>query len=74
MFNELVSLEAYNLFLAIMAGVAVIVFIALYFVEAGYGYLFNPKFGFPVPNKIAWVLMECPVFFAMAWLWWMSPV
>ena len=74
MFNELVSLETYNLFLAIMAGVAVIVFIALYFVEAGYGYLFNPKYGFPVPNKIAWVLMECPVFFAMAWLWWMSPV
>ena len=74
MFSEIISLDAYNTFLAIMAGVAVIVFIALYFVEAGYGYLFNPKFGFPVPNKVAWVLMECPVFFVMAWLWWLSPV
>ena len=72
MFSELVSLECYNNFLIIMAVVALIVFIALYFVEAGYGYLFNPKFGFPLPNKVAWVLMECPVFFAMAALWWMS--
>ncbi|MBQ5710592.1 MAG: hypothetical protein IIV76_04160, partial [Alistipes sp.] len=74
MFSELISLETYNTFLWIMAAVAVVVFVALYFVEAGYGYLFNPKFGFPVPNKVAWVLMECPVFFAMAALWWLSPV
>ncbi len=74
MFTELISLESYNLFLGIMAAIAVVVFIALYFVEAGYGYLFNPKFGFPIPNKVAWVLMECPVFFVMAWLWWLSPV
>ena len=64
----------YNSFLIVMAIIAVFVFIALYFVEAGYGYLFNPKFGFPVPNKVAWVIMECPVFIAMAILWWMSPV
>ena len=74
MFTELLSLEAYNTLLIIMAAVAVVVFVALYFVEAGYGYLFNPKFGFPIPNKVAWVLMECPVFFAMAVLWWLSPV
>ena len=72
LFTELISLDTYNLFLWIMAAVAVVVFIALYFVEAGYGYLFNPKFGFPVPNKVAWVLMECPVFIVMAILWWMS--
>ena len=72
MFSELISLECYNIFLVVMAAVALVVFIALYFVEAGYGYLFNPKFGFPVPNKVGWVLMESPVFFAMAVLWWMS--
>ncbi len=72
LFTELISLETYNLFLWIMAAVAVVVFVALYFVEAGYGYLFNPKFGFPVPNRVAWVLMECPVFIVMALLWWMS--
>ena len=73
MFSELISLESYNIFLMVMAVVALFVFIVLYFVEAGYGYLFNPKFGFPVPNKIGWVLMESPVFFAMAALWWLSP-
>lgn len=72
MFSELISLECYNNFLIAMAIVAVFVFVALFFVEAGYGYLFNPKFGFPVPNKVGWVIMECPVFFAMAALWAMS--
>lgn len=72
MFSELISLECYNTFLVVMAAVALVVFVALYFVEAGYGYLFNPKFGFPVPNKLGWVLMESPVFFAMAALWSMS--
>ena len=62
MFSQLVPFETYTTFLWIMAAVAVVVFVALYFVEAGYGYLFNPKFGFPVPNKVAWVMMECPVF------------
>ena len=52
-----------------MAAIALLVFIALYFFEAGYGYLFNPKYGFPVPNKIGWVLMESPVFIAMLALW-----
>ena len=47
------TLATYNTFLIIMAAVAVVVFIALYFVEAGYGYLFNPKFGFPVPNRVS---------------------
>ena len=72
MFAELISLEVYNTFLIVMAAIALVVFIALYFVEAGYGYLFNPKFGFPVPNKVAWVLMESPVFVAMAAMWWFS--
>lgn len=45
-----------------MAAVAAIVFIALYFVEAGYGMLFDKKWGLPIPNKIAWICMEAPVF------------
>lgn len=44
-----------------MAAIAAIVFIALYFVEAGYGMLFDKKWGFPIPNKIAWICMEAPV-------------
>lgn len=48
---------------------AIIVFVTLYFVEAGYGMLFNRKWGFSIPNKIAWVCMEAPVFFIMCYLW-----
>ena len=65
-------LEQYDTFLAIMAVMAVVVFVALQFVEAGYGYLFNPKFGRPISNKVGWVLMESPVFVAMTLLWWCS--
>lgn len=65
-------LESYYTFLVIMAVVAVFVFVALHFVEAGYGYLFNPKFGRPISNKVGWVLMESPVFIAMCILWVLS--
>ncbi len=64
--------EAFNIFLIVMSVLALAVFIALYFFEAGYGYLFNPKYGFPIPNRIGWVLMESPVFIAMMLLWWFS--
>ena len=58
-------LENFNIFLIIMSIIAVIVFIALYFVTAGYGVFYNKKWGFAIPNKIGWVLMESPVFIAM---------
>lgn len=59
----------YNLLLIAMAVVGAIVFVALYFVEAGYGMLFDKKWGTPIPNKIAWVAMEAPVFLVMLVLW-----
>lgn len=61
--------EIFNIFLIAMAILALVVFIALYFVEAGYGYLFNSKYGCPISNKIGWVLMEAPVFIIMIVLW-----
>ena len=68
--NFTIVLESnFNLFLVVMAVMALFVFVALYFFEAGYGYLFNPKYGFPVPNRVGWVLMESPVFIAMLVLW-----
>lgn len=70
----MITLEVFNTFLIVMAAIAVVVFVALFFVEAGYGYLFNPKYGRPIPNKIGWVLMESPVFIAMSLLWWFSDV
>ena len=64
--------ETFNTFLVVMALVALVVFIALYFVEAGYGMLFNKKWGLSIPNRWGWMLMEAPVFIAMAALWYFS--
>lgn len=61
--------EYFNILLIIMAVIAAIVFITLYFVEAGYGMLFDKKWGKPIPNKIAWICMEAPVFLVMLLLW-----
>ena len=57
-----------------MAALGVIVFIALYFVDAGYGKMISAKWGPTLPNKIGWCLMECPVFFVMLYLWATSEV
>ncbi len=65
-------ITSYNTFLWVMAAIAVVVFVALQFFEAGYGYLFDRRYGPPVPNKVGWILMESPVFVAMCVLWWLS--
>ncbi len=59
----------FNFLLFVMAIIAVVVFVALYFVEAGYGKMISPKWGPAISNKVAWVLMECPVFFVLLYLW-----
>lgn len=64
--------EAFDIFLIVMAILALVVFVALHFFEAGYGYLFDPRYGKPLPNKVGWMLMESPVFFAMILLWALS--
>lgn len=64
--------DIYNWFLIGMTAVAVVVFVALYFVDAGYGMFYNKKWGPSIPNKVGWVLMEAPVFFAMLILWLLS--
>ena len=48
-----------------MAVMAVIVFIALFFFKAGYGYLSASNWGPKISNKTAWVLMEAPAFIFM---------
>lgn len=61
--------ESFTFFLISMSVLAAIVFLVLYFVEAGYGMLFDKKWGFPIPNKVAWVCMEAPVFIVMLVMW-----
>lgn len=69
----MISFQTFNLFLAIMAATAVVVFIALYFVDAGYGKFYSSKWGPAVNNRLGWVLMEAPVFVAMLLLCVLSP-
>ena len=57
----------------IMLGLAVVVFIALQRISAGYGMMYSRKWGPSVGNRAGWVLMESPVFFAMLLFWLLSP-
>lgn len=66
--------EGFQYFLWCMSGLALIVFVALYFVKAGYGMFRTSSWGISVGNKLGWVLMEAPVFVVMFWLWTKSGV
>ena len=49
----------FNSLMYIMPVLAVIVFIALFFVKAGYGIFHTKSWGLSLPNKVGWVIMEC---------------
>lgn len=59
----------FNTLLYIMPVLAVIVFIALFFIKAGYGIFRTKAWGYSLPNKTGWILMEAPAFISMACLW-----
>lgn len=61
--------ENFDIFLIVMALLAAVVYAALHFFEAGYGYLFDRRYGPPVPNRVGWMVMESPVFILMCVLW-----
>ncbi|MBE6225947.1 MAG: DUF1295 domain-containing protein [Bacteroidales bacterium] len=61
--------HTFNLFLIVMASIAAMVFITLFFVTAGYGKFATKKWGPAINNKIGWLLMEAPVFVVMTILW-----
>lgn len=65
--------ENFRIFLWAMAATAVVVFLALLKIEAGYGIAYTPKWGPSVNNKLGWVLMESPVFIIMLILCLLSP-
>lgn len=65
----IMDVSAFNLFLLGMSLVALFVFVALYFIKAGYGMFRTASWGFSIPNKQAWMLMEAPVFVVMFVLW-----
>ena len=64
-----INADTYCLIMWAMAVIAVIVFIALYFVKAGYGIFRTKQWGISINNKAAWVMMEAPVFIVMLYMW-----
>ncbi len=68
------SYQVFEILLWCMCAIAMVVFVSLYFVKAGYGIFHSEKWGLSLDNKIGWILMEAPVFIVMLWLWMNSPV
>ena len=54
----ILNLSQFHLLLMIMVAIAIVVFVVLNFVEAGYGKMISKKWGPAISNKLAWVLME----------------
>ena len=53
----------------VMSFLAIVVFICLYFITAGYGQFRTKRWGYSIDNRVAWFLMEAPVFFVMLIIW-----
>lgn len=66
------SISTFHIVLIAMTVMAVVVFVSLFFVDAGYGKFYQPKWGPAIDNRVGWMLMEAPVFVAMLLLWWLS--
>ena len=64
--------DNFSTLLIAMTIAAAIVFFALYFIDAGYGMMYTKRWGPAIDNRLGWVIMESPVFFAMCLLWWCS--
>ena len=68
----ILNLSQFYLLLMIMVAIAIVVFVVLNFVEAGYGKMIFKKWGPAISNKLAWILMECPVFIVLFYFWFNS--
>lgn len=66
------ELQTFNCLLYLMIVIAVVVFITLYFIDAGYGSFNNGKWGKEISNKLGWMIMESPVFFILICMWFAS--
>jgi len=63
------SVADFNTVLYVMIGIAVVVFIALYYVNAGYGMFNTSRWGKTLNNRLGWMVMEAPVFVMLVALW-----
>ncbi|MCH5215298.1 MAG: DUF1295 domain-containing protein [Muribaculaceae bacterium] len=68
----MITEAAFNIFLIAMSITALVVFVVLHYIDAGYGMMYTRKWGPTVNNRVGWIIMESPVFVAMFVLWWFS--
>ena len=66
--------EMFNYLIIGMTVMAALVFVSLYFVNAGYGQFRTHQWGWSIDNRLAWTLMEAPVFLVMLYIWFTSPL
>lgn len=71
--EQIYSLGFFYNTLFVMALIGLVVFVSLYFVDAGYGKMRTEKWGPAINNKVGWFLMEMPVFVVVLYLWSISP-
>ena len=64
--------QFYHYLLPVMTVLGVLVFIILQFVTPAYGMTFNNRWGVSVRSNLGWFIMECPVFFTMLVLYFIS--
>lgn len=62
----------YFYFLVIMAIIALVVFVSLFYKTAGYGKFSSKEWGTSINNKLGWFIMESPVFILMCILFFLS--
>lgn len=63
----------YYTVVAVMLVLALLVFLGLQRITAGYGMMYKPGWGPTVNNRLGWILMEAPSFITMLLLWVLSP-
>lgn len=69
----IMSMDFYYMVVWTMIGLAVVVFLSLQKINVGYGMMYTSGWGVTIGNRLGWVLMEAPVFVAMALFWIFSP-
>ena len=67
--DNLYTIDFFYDLVYIMFIVGLVVFVSLYFVDAGYGKMRSEKWGPTMSNKAGWFLMEVPVFLVVFYLY-----
>lgn len=67
------TLSFFHAFLIAMTVLGAAVFVALFFIDAGYGQYIDRRWGKAISNRVGWVVMEVPVVILFAVYWITSP-